>query len=233
MSNTWAYEILVPRHLGVEEVQSARREAEQRGYSLLTPGRGVARVVTLDGTDVREYAKPEEAVASVQAQGGGLQLWKADIDILLAFHPPGSSLEAPFDLTPEGWSRVTLSVDESFFRDEAVRSTVAGDMAEIFVGLSERLSAAYGFSRDEEAAEAFHDEARTTPASVVAGDKPPVLFWMNYFRREHFSWLDEARFSRVGGWVTTYPRGMLFALFDAPWEVKIASLREANRRWNS
>jgi hypothetical protein len=232
MSNTWAYEVLLPRHVGIEEIDLACLVAEERGYSPLTPEGRIARVVTLDGMDAHEYARPEEAIAWLVANGGGLQLWKADIDIQLTLHPGcGSRVDGSFDPTPEGWSRLTLSVDGSFFRDEPVRSTVAGDMAQVFAGLCERLNAAYGFSRDEEAAEAFRDETRRIPSSVVTGGKPPLLFWMNYFRRECFPWLDEAAFSRVGGWVTTFPRGVLVSLFDVPWEVELGRLREVNRRW--
>jgi hypothetical protein len=46
-----------------------------------------------------------------------------------------------------------LSVDGIFFRHEPVRSTVAADLEEIFLGLCQRLRAAYGFAWDEETAE--------------------------------------------------------------------------------
>jgi hypothetical protein len=234
MSNTWAYEMILPRPLGLAEVELAGREAQERGYTPLSSGSGISRVFTLDGMDTHEYAKPEDAWAWLLTNGGGLQLWKADIDILLTLYPAGSSrIDGAFDPTPEGWSRMTLSVDGSFFRDDAVRSTVAADMAELFVGLCERLNAVYGFSRDEETAEAFREESQRIPAAIAAGGKPPLLFWMNYFRREHFPWLDEALLSRAGGWVTTFPRGMLVSLFDVPWEVELGRLRDVNRRWSA
>jgi hypothetical protein len=184
--------------------------------------------------DMREYAKVEEAMAELEAEGGALQLWKGEIDALITFHPAGRPPASQGVMpVPDGWSRIVLSVDENFFRDEAVRTTVAADILEIFVGLCERLGAAYGFSLEEGTAEAFSDAAEDLAKSVAAGSKPPLLFWVNYFSREHFQWLEEALFSRVGGWVTVFPRGLLVSLFDLPWEADLGVLREVNRRWRA
>lgn len=233
MSNTWTYELLLPKRLDAEQLRLASVVAEERGYSPFTPGGGIARIVRLDGMDIHEYATMEEAWAELEAEGGGLQLWKEEIDALLAFHPAGSPyVSEGLAPAPDGWSRIVLSIDGSFFRDEAVRMAVAADMLEIFVGLCERLRAAYGFSLEEGAAEAFSDAAESLAAGVAAGGKPRLLFWVNYFRREHFPWLDEALFSRVGGWVTIYPQGLLVSFFDLPWEADLGRLREVNQRWS-
>jgi hypothetical protein len=234
MSNTWTYELLLSRRLDAEQLRLACLVAEERGYSPLTLGGGVARVISLDGMDVREHTSAEEAWAELEAEGGALQLWKGEIDTLLAFHPVGSpQVSGGLVPAPDGWSRVVLSIDGSFFRDEAVRATVAADMLEIFVGLCERLGAAYGLSWEEGTAEAFSEAAESLASSIVTGGKPPLLFGMNYFRREHFQWLDAALFSRVGGWVTIYPQGLLVSFFDLPWEVDLGRLREVNQRWSA
>jgi hypothetical protein len=184
--------------------------------------------------DIREHTRVEEAWAELEAEGGALQLWKGEIDALLAFHPAGSPhVSAGLASAPDGWSRVVLSIDGSFFRDEAIRTLVAADMLEIFVGLCERLGAVYGLSWEEGAAEAFSEASERLASSVVARGKPPLLFWMNYFRREYFQWLDAALFSRVGGWVTIHPQGLLVSFFDLPWEADLGRLREVNQRWNA
>jgi hypothetical protein len=234
MSDTWTYELLLSRRLSAEQLRLACLIAEERGYSPLTLGGGVARVISLDGMDIREHTRVEDAWAELEAEGGALQLWKGEIDALLAFHPAGSPhVSAGLAPAPDGWSRVVLSVDGSFFRDKAVRTTVAADMLEIFVGLCERLGAAYGLCWEEETAEALSGAAESLVSSLVAGGKPPLLLWMNYFRREHFQWLDEALFSRVGGWVTIYPQGLLVSFFDLPWDVDLGRLREVNQRWST
>lgn len=232
MSNTWTYELLLSRRLDAEQLRLACLVAEERGYSPRTPGGGIARVIRLDGMDIHEYAKVDEAWAELEAEGGALQFWKGEIDALLAFHPAGRPQvsEGPSP-APDGWSRIVLSIDGGFFRDEAVRTAVAADMLEIFVGLCERLRAAYGFSLEEEAAETLADEVERLESSVAAGGKPPLLFWVNYFRREHFPRLDEALFSRIGGWVTIYPQGLLVSFFDLPWEADLGRLGEVNKRW--
>lgn len=234
MSNTWTYEMLLPGRLNVEQLALARHAAEERGYSPRTPGGRITGIIDLDGMGIREYTSVEEAIAGLAAAGGGLQLWKGEIDLLLTSHPAGSPrIHGMFDPTPEGWSRMVLSIDGSLFREESVRSAVAADALEIFVDLCERLGAAYGFSRDEDAAEAFSQKTGRLASSVATGGKPPLLFWVNYFRREHFLWLDEILFSRVGGWATSFPGGMVVSFFDLPWEVDLEVLREVNHRWNT
>jgi hypothetical protein len=232
MSNSWSYEALFPRSLGCDDISQARHVVEERGYAPNNPVSGIISVVALNGEEDRKYGSIAEALTVLETEGGLLQLWKEDVDLFLTVQPASSRrAEGAFQLMPSGWSRLTLSVDGCFLRDEAARSAVAGDMWAMFVALCEQLGAAYGFSRNEDLLDAFGEELKSLPSVVVNGERPPLLFWLNYFRRDHFPWLDEEMFSRVGGWVTAFPRGMLVSIFDAPWEVELAALQETNRRW--
>ena len=232
MSNIWAYEMLLPRSVRSDDVLRARVLAERRGYQPLNPVDDIVRVTTLDGSDSGDYATVAEAEAAVAVGGGNLQIWKGDVNLSLIVHPSRrESVDPAIDPAPEGWSRVTITADGSFFRDEALRAAVAADMWELFVNMCEQLGVAYGFSRDEDVVELFWEEQQRLRATVLAGGKPPLLFWLNYFQRAHFPWLDERMFSRAGGWVSSFPEGMLVSVFDVPWEVDLTVLQEVNRRW--
>ncbi len=232
MSDIWAYEILLPRPVRADDVARTVQVAEERGYTPINPESGMASVMTLDGMEVHEFTNPATLETALPERGGSVQIWKGEIDLSITIYPASSQeIEPMFDPAPRGWSRISISVDGSFFRDEAMRTAVAADTGALFSSSCEQLSAAYGLSRDEAVTETFLDAEQLLPSAVAKGSAPPMLFWLNYFNREHFQWIDEELFSRIGSWVTSTDGGVLVSVFDRPWEISLDALRDVNRRW--
>lgn len=249
MSNHWTYKLLLPPHsvLDIQTLTRILEVVEATGYSARAPtGRKyvISRVV---GLKFEELAVDTlEEVAGILSEGAvSLQLWKPDrheID----YH---FSADLSFDWTGSDYSRVvrdfhlddtvtfgslSAGVENVYFRGDAEeRWEVAHDLREIFKGLCLLLGAVYGYSYDENAWEILLKDSHIH-TEVKDQKKVSVLYWLNYFAKEHLAHMGGAEtFRSIGCKVENLAMGALVSLVEHPWEVTEELLIATNEKWRN
>jgi len=145
-----------------------------------------------DGWTTVTSADETTLVSLLTEHGGLVTLWNgSNEDIILSVDVTSGTLSfgALRGLIPEDGAALQL----------------AADLEQIFLRTCERVAAWYGYSTDEWSLESRFrtaDEIRVVFARherfVRAGQRPCLLFWINYFGRAYWTCIDGLALTNVG-----------------------------------
>lgn len=210
--NAWDYSIYLPlKSHTVELVTEVVGCATRAGYSTVNPYTGKIDGISVDGMNSLEFNTEDAALTYMSNEYGLLNLWKGDErDISVSFNP---RKDVPL-------IDVSVFVENVFFRDDTPeRLVIAKEIYWIYVDLCSSLAPIYGYTADENFGDFFWPRIMEMPSVIAKRQKPPILFWLNYFSNEYIELIGVKTIQKFGGKIHQLPHGALVLFVDYPWEV--------------
>jgi hypothetical protein len=170
-------------------------------------------LMTYSGEEEIAFGSVEDCNEYLVENGGGVSVFSSSEDLFISVHPK---------------NKISVSV----MRDLKVSRASDREPAKIFVGIFERLckclSPKYAYSTDEYLLEEITGNELVeiidvTDKSPYVEKLPPLLFWMNYFRKDYFG-LIEIKISGANYDIQRSEKGVFLFLANRPWQAKISKL---------
>jgi len=235
MSNTWSYELRFPptRAFSLHDFLDVLRFAGTYGFSTHNPVTNKISIFNNDDLDNVDVDAIEEAVILLEQHGGGIQLWRGDVDIDMHFSSSrhisrASTLNHSYAGPVE--TQLGFSIDNAWYHKENADIDVVMVMQQLFIDLCGHVHAPYGYAIDEYSWEMLPRSNRVY-RDVQEQQLPLVLYWLNYVSDSYASVLDLEEIPKLGGKIRIARGGMLFSFFDYPWDVDAHALLRINESW--
>ncbi len=222
--NAWDYRVIFKKDLkSTDEIVNICLDIMHRfGF---TPFNSVGKILIMswDGLDDHQLDNLADAKAYLSQKGGNMTLWgPGEVDISITFVPrpdqPTHSLSA--------------HIENTFYRlDRAAHQQMFDTMLNIYKHLCEAYTPIYGYSTDETVLDQFWEEVKDFRVNPDHPQKPPILFWLNYFSNEYGASLNFREPERLGGKITRLSQGFMVSFLERPEELSIAKLEQINRIW--
>lgn len=240
MGNYWAYDVLVPAATYDEPdwYNVVFDVLTRAGLDVWNAVAGAVTGISRDGLQPSEWPSIEDTIASLRSEGGAVQTWRSDFDVLASFSPPAHE-SAPKSGWGYGASRhfgsFSLSTTSSIHTWPGTEGIeLSRIVLECFKTLCPAVGSPCGYAYDENFAEEHLDALLSFHEYVYRRRPPPLIPWASYYSRTYF---EDARLGTLWPYPQTVSTvgdaGYVIQLFDEPATVDLQRLRKLNRQWQS